>query len=110
MKMAKLRRKNTALERTIDAAREAWKVQQADLRRVEATADEVELGHLQTRRKDLARVAAVHRRVPRAAGGPRRAVRNYCEECNVLWPCRTTEVLGRLGADVDALFAARRRP
>jgi len=106
MNMAKLRRKNAVLESRLAMAGDVWRGITAENRSLVEQAAAAEVEAIQTRRKDLARIAAIHRTVQRASTGSRRGIRNYCEECNVPFPCRTVETIGRMGDELDALYRA----
>jgi hypothetical protein len=117
VKMAKLRRKADRLSAEVvelsgllERGRAAWRGLRAELDRVEATRRAEQLEGVQSRRKDLARVAAIHHKVLRRAVGRGRAERFYCEECNVPFPCRTMDVLGRLGEALDETYRSLQAP
>jgi hypothetical protein len=115
MKMAKLRRERDRLKAIVtdqaerlEAARATWRAQRAELDQMSETRRVEQLADVRSRREDLARVAAIHHKVLRRAVGKGRAERFYCVECNVPFPCRTMDILARLGGQLDELFQTLR--
>lgn len=105
MKMAKLRRKNASLDRALELARETWHEQRDEIQLLTATRRAEQLHSIQDRRDDLTYLGSLHKKVlRRATSGRAGAERFFCVECNVLYPCRTTEVLAKQGTRLDALY------
>jgi len=104
MKMAKLRRKVAELEQALELARGTWHEQRAEIQLLAATRRAERLHAVQDRRADLAYLGSLHSKVLRRASGRAHAERFFCVECNVLFPCRTVEVLGRQGEKLDELY------
>jgi hypothetical protein len=115
MRTSKARRqyakKTAALEQQLadttarlEKARTAWPAlagENARLREEKATTD---LAHIRARRLDLARVSELHHKVLRRGTSGPRSERFYCPECNVLFPCRTITVIGKLAEQLDGLY------